>query len=313
MNPYKERFARDDRRRARSPTRCAAPTCSSAARRPGTVTPEMVDDDGRPARSSSRWPTPIPRSATPRRTAARPDAIIATGRSDFPNQVNNVLGFPFIFRGALDVRARRDQRGDEDRRRARARRAGPRDGARVGRRGLRRRARSSSAPTTSSRSRSTRACCGGCAPAVAEAAMESGVARIDARPRRVPRAAAAAHRRHAHAVMRQIVAARQAAAASGSSSPTASSRKVLRACRRSVDEEIARPILLGARERDRASAPRELDLGDLLERVEIIDPRESPQLRRATSTSIWQLRAAQGRDRASTPRRLMQPAQSTSA
>ena len=38
---------------------------------------------------------------------ARPDAIIATGRSDFPNQVNNVLGFPFIFRGALDVRARK--------------------------------------------------------------------------------------------------------------------------------------------------------------------------------------------------------------
>ena len=37
----------------------------------------------------------------------RPDAIIATGRSDYPNQVNNVLGFPYIFRGALDVRARR--------------------------------------------------------------------------------------------------------------------------------------------------------------------------------------------------------------
>ncbi|TFB13181.1 NADP-dependent malic enzyme [Candidatus Marinimicrobia bacterium MT.SAG.4] len=36
---------------------------------------------------------------------AKPDAIVATGRSDFPNQVNNVLGFPFIFRGALDVRA----------------------------------------------------------------------------------------------------------------------------------------------------------------------------------------------------------------
>ncbi len=38
---------------------------------------------------------------------ARPDAIVATGRSDFPNQVNNVLGFPFIFRGALDVRAKK--------------------------------------------------------------------------------------------------------------------------------------------------------------------------------------------------------------
>jgi malate dehydrogenase (oxaloacetate-decarboxylating)(NADP+) len=36
---------------------------------------------------------------------ARPDAIVATGRSDYPNQINNVLGFPFIFRGALDVRA----------------------------------------------------------------------------------------------------------------------------------------------------------------------------------------------------------------
>ncbi len=39
--------------------------------------------------------------------AIRPDAIVATGRSDYPNQVNNVLGFPYIFRGALDVRARR--------------------------------------------------------------------------------------------------------------------------------------------------------------------------------------------------------------
>ena len=37
--------------------------------------------------------------------ASRPDCIMATGRSDYPNQVNNVLGFPFIFRGALDARA----------------------------------------------------------------------------------------------------------------------------------------------------------------------------------------------------------------
>ena len=39
--------------------------------------------------------------------AVRPKAIVGTGRSDFPNQVNNVLGFPFIFRGALDVQARK--------------------------------------------------------------------------------------------------------------------------------------------------------------------------------------------------------------
>jgi len=49
---------------------------------------------------------PDPEISYPEARAARPDAIIATGRSDYPNQVNNVLGFPFIFRGALDVRAR---------------------------------------------------------------------------------------------------------------------------------------------------------------------------------------------------------------
>ena len=37
---------------------------------------------------------------------SRPDAIVGTGRSDYPNQINNLLGFPYIFRGALDVRAR---------------------------------------------------------------------------------------------------------------------------------------------------------------------------------------------------------------
>jgi malate dehydrogenase (oxaloacetate-decarboxylating)(NADP+) len=49
---------------------------------------------------------PVPEIGYEEAKAARPDVIIATGRSDYPNQVNNVLGFPFIFRGALDVRAR---------------------------------------------------------------------------------------------------------------------------------------------------------------------------------------------------------------
>jgi malate dehydrogenase (oxaloacetate-decarboxylating)(NADP+) len=48
---------------------------------------------------------PDPEITPPDAMEARPDAIVATGRSDYPNQVNNVLGFPFIFRGALDVRA----------------------------------------------------------------------------------------------------------------------------------------------------------------------------------------------------------------
>src|SRR5205807_7104020 len=48
---------------------------------------------------------PVPEILPDEVRAVRADAIIATGRSDYPNQVNNVLGFPFIFRGALDVRA----------------------------------------------------------------------------------------------------------------------------------------------------------------------------------------------------------------
>ena len=48
---------------------------------------------------------PDPEIAYEKAVVSRPDIIFATGRSDYPNQVNNVLGFPYIFRGALDVRA----------------------------------------------------------------------------------------------------------------------------------------------------------------------------------------------------------------
>ncbi len=50
---------------------------------------------------------PDPEIAYDEALRSRPDLIFATGRSDYPNQVNNVLGFPFLFRGALDVRASR--------------------------------------------------------------------------------------------------------------------------------------------------------------------------------------------------------------
>src|SRR5216117_2055574 len=72
----------------------------------GIVTGEMLQGMAKkPVIFALAIPTPeiMPDEAK----KARPDAIIATGRSDFPNQVNNVLGFPFIFRGALDVRAKK--------------------------------------------------------------------------------------------------------------------------------------------------------------------------------------------------------------
>jgi malate dehydrogenase (oxaloacetate-decarboxylating)(NADP+) len=70
----------------------------------GALKGEMVKDMA-PAPIIFAMANPDPEITPPEAKAARPDAIIATGRSDYPNQVNNVLGFPFIFRGALDVRA----------------------------------------------------------------------------------------------------------------------------------------------------------------------------------------------------------------
>jgi malate dehydrogenase (oxaloacetate-decarboxylating)(NADP+) len=70
----------------------------------GALKPEMVKDMA-PSPIIFAMANPDPEISPPDAKAARPDAIVATGRSDYPNQVNNVLGFPFIFRGALDVRA----------------------------------------------------------------------------------------------------------------------------------------------------------------------------------------------------------------
>ncbi len=70
----------------------------------GALKSEMVKDMAK-APIIFAMANPDPEISPPDAKAARPDAIIATGRSDYPNQVNNVLGFPFIFRGALDVRA----------------------------------------------------------------------------------------------------------------------------------------------------------------------------------------------------------------
>ena len=70
----------------------------------GAITQDMVKGMA-PQPIIFAMANPDPEITPPDAKAVRPDAIVATGRSDYPNQVNNVLGFPFIFRGALDVRA----------------------------------------------------------------------------------------------------------------------------------------------------------------------------------------------------------------
>ena len=74
------------------------------------VTPEMLKSM-RNAPVVFAMANPNPEIAYEAAVAARTDIIMATGRSDYPNQINNVLGFPFIFRGALDVRARKISEG----------------------------------------------------------------------------------------------------------------------------------------------------------------------------------------------------------
>jgi malate dehydrogenase (oxaloacetate-decarboxylating)(NADP+) len=103
MDPYKARFIRTTDARTIADALVGADVFVglSAA---GAVTGEMV------AAMAARpiifaLANPMPEILPEAVRAVRDDAIIATGRSDYPNQVNNVLGFPFIFRGALDVRA----------------------------------------------------------------------------------------------------------------------------------------------------------------------------------------------------------------
>ena len=104
MNPYNSRFAvKTPKRRLQQAIRDADVFVGLSAG--GVVTQEMVQSmAARPIVFALA--NPVPEISYEDATAARPDVILATGRSDYPNQVNNVLGFPFIFRGALDVRAR---------------------------------------------------------------------------------------------------------------------------------------------------------------------------------------------------------------
>ncbi|HEX7616612.1 MAG TPA: NADP-dependent malic enzyme [Thermoanaerobaculia bacterium] len=103
MNPYKERFARDTKKRT------IAEALEGADAFIGVSAAKLID--GNMIKKMAKDPlifamaNPVPEITPEEAKAARPDVIMATGRADYPNMVNNVLGFPFIFRGALDCRA----------------------------------------------------------------------------------------------------------------------------------------------------------------------------------------------------------------
>ena len=247
------RGSRSRRTRERSPTRSTGADVFVGLSVAGAVTREMVEAMA-PKPIIFALANPVPEILPDEVRAVRDDAIIATGRSDYPNQVNNVLGFPFIFRGALDVRATRDQRGDEDGRDARARVLAKEDVPEQRRRALRTARRAVRADYLIPFPFDPRVLLW-VAPAVAWAAVASGAAndfvdlddyreRLEARLGR------------ARGVMRGMIN-RAISDPKRVVFPEGDEPKIIRAAHICVDDGIAMPILLGDPQVDRAEGARD--------------------------------------------------------
>ncbi len=271
MNKYKAQFATSLPCRTLGEAMEGA-DCFLGCSVAGLVTQEMVRSMA-PKAIVFALANPDPEITYPDAKAARSDIIMATGRSDYPNQVNNVLGFPFIFRGALDVQARVI---NEEMKVAAAH-----------------------ALATLAKQdvpESVQRAYGGVtlkfgpdyiipkpfdprvltweAPAVAKAAMETGVARrtidLDEYTRSLERIYGRTHmvmrkyREQARKQPKRVVL------------PESENEKILQACQIIVDQGIAKPVLLG----DEAALKAKIGaLGlDLLGRVEILNHLKSEKL-----------------------------------
>ena len=286
LDPYKRRFAIPD----------SGPSSLAEALRgadvlvglsvAGAVTPDMLKGmTKKPVIFALANPTPeiMPEDAR----EARPDAIIATGRSDFPNQVNNVLGFPFIFRGALDVRATRI---NEEMKMAATRAL-----AALAREEV---------PDSVTRAYGLERLRFGpdylipkpfdprvllwVAPAVAWAAVVSGVAGrvIDVEEYR---AELEARLGKAREVMRGF-SMRAQQDVKRIVFPEGEDQRVVKAARILADEGIAHPILLGDLDAIRRQAD---DAGITLEDIELFNPRTAPEAE-GYARDLWALRQRRG-------------------
>ena len=231
---------------------------------------------------------------------ARPDAIVATGRSDFPNQVNNVLGFPFIFRGALDVRAKKINEEMEM--------AATRALAELAKEEV---------PESVTRAYGGDKLKFGpdylipkpfdprvllwVAPAVAWAAVASGIAGriIDVEEYRAELEARLGPERQ---VMRGLITRAQQDPPS-IVFPEGDDPRILRASRILADEGIARPILLG----DLDAIRRQADDGSLtLEDIELVNPRTATD-RDQLAQELWQVRRRRGMTLREAKNRVLDP------
>ena len=285
MNTYKERFARETNLRSLADAVRGADVFVGCSVK-GVVNVEML-------RSMAARPivfamaNPDPEISYEEAKTSREDLIFATGRSDYPNQINNVLGFPFIFRGALDVHATAI---NEEMKLAATRALAA--------------LAKEDVPDSVCRIYGVERLKFGPeylipkpfdprvlwweALAVAKAAMESGVAQepvdLDIYREELERRLGKAHEvtrmmiHKAQAHPKQVVF------------PEGDNEKILRACHLLVEENIARPILLG----DAVSIRKSIaDLGLDMHGVSIVDPSTSPQRERYIQ-ELFRLRQRRG-------------------
>jgi malate dehydrogenase (oxaloacetate-decarboxylating)(NADP+) len=285
MNSYKERFAKETDLRTLSEAMQGADVFVGCSVK-GAVNAEMI-------RSMAARPivfamaNPDPEITYEEAKASRDDVIIATGRSDYPNQVNNVLGFPFIFRGALDVRATAI---NEEMKLAATKALAA--------------LAKEDVPDSVCRAYGVERLKFGAeylipkpfdprvllweAVAVARAAIESGVAQepldLDVYREQLERRLGKAHE-----VARMMVHKAKAQPKSVVF-PEGDNEKILRACHTLIEENIAVPILLG----DPSTIRRNVaELGLNLDGVRIADPSSSP-LRERYIQELFQVRQRRG-------------------
>jgi len=267
MNPYKEEFAQDTKLRTLKEVMKGADVFIGVSVA-NVVSKEMIASmNERPIVFAMANPDPEIRYEDA--ISVRNDLIMATGRSDYPNQVNNVLGFPFIFRGALDVRATAI---NEEMKVAAAHAL-----AELAKQDV---------PDSVIRAYGGKKIKFGPdyiipkpldprvliweASAVAKAAMESGVARkhIDIEEYKEQLEA----RLGKHREIMRIFINKAKTQPKRIVFPEGNEEKILRACQIIIDEGIAHPILLGNKEAI-TNKIKELEL-DILDKVEIIEPEK---------------------------------------
>ena len=294
MNEYKQEFAVETERRTLTDALQGADVFVGLSVA-GAVTPEMLKGMA-PKPIVFAMANPDPEIDPPAAIAARPDVIMATGRSDYPNQVNNVLGFPFIFRGALDVRATQINEA--------MKLAATHALAKLAREDVPERVSAAYGGQDFKfgpeyiipKPFDSRALLW-VAPAVAKAAMDSGVARRPIEDFQAYRDRLESFQGARTGFVRSVINRVKAQAKSKGVSvprvvfPEGSSTKILKAIDLVAEEGLVKPVILGFPEQVRARI-KELNLHHLAN-VEILLPSQSPKFESYAAT-LYKMRQRKG-------------------